>query len=82
MGVKLPCRWRQRGRRTGLPVLETGMGDQEDGHGAEGVLSHDQLLTDPDQAVDFVSKPRWMLWLLRLAPAMALTNSPRQLGKF
>jgi fructose-bisphosphate aldolase class II len=32
------------------------MGDQEDGHGAEGKLSHDQLLTDPDQAVDFVEQ--------------------------
>lgn len=37
-----------------LGSLETGMGEAEDGHGAEGVLSHDQLLTDPDQAVDFV----------------------------
>ena len=37
-----------------LGSLETGMGEKEDGHGAEGVLSHDQLLTDPDQAVDFV----------------------------
>ncbi|HEY2048028.1 MAG TPA: class II fructose-bisphosphate aldolase [Caulobacteraceae bacterium] len=37
-----------------LGSLETGMGDKEDGHGAEGKLSHDQLLTDPDQAVDFV----------------------------
>jgi fructose-bisphosphate aldolase class II len=32
------------------------MGEAEDGHGAEGVLSHDQLLTDPDQAVDFVEQ--------------------------
>ena len=39
-----------------LGSLETGMGEAEDGHGAEGVLSHDQLLTDPDQAVDFVAK--------------------------
>jgi fructose-bisphosphate aldolase class II len=39
-----------------LGSLETGMGDKEDGHGAEGVLSHDQLLTDPDQAVDFVEQ--------------------------
>ena len=39
-----------------LGSLETGMGDQEDGHGAEGKLSHDQLLTDPDQAVDFVEQ--------------------------
>ena len=37
-----------------LGSLETGMGDQEDGHGAEGVLSEEQLLTDPQQAVDFV----------------------------
>lgn len=39
-----------------LGSLETGMGEAEDGHGAEGVLELDQLLTDPDQAVDFVSK--------------------------
>jgi fructose-bisphosphate aldolase class II len=37
-----------------LGSLETGMGDKEDGHGAEGKLSHDQLLTDPDEAVKFV----------------------------
>jgi fructose-bisphosphate aldolase, class II len=37
-----------------LGSLEHGGGEQEDGHGAEGALSHDQLLTDPDQAVDFV----------------------------
>ena len=37
-----------------LGSLETGQGEAEDGHGAEGKLSHDQLLTDPDQAVDFV----------------------------
>ena len=39
-----------------LGSLEHGEGEQEDGHGAEGKLSHDQLLTDPDQAVDFVEK--------------------------
>jgi fructose-bisphosphate aldolase class II len=37
-----------------LGSLETGMGEAEDGHGAEGALSHDQLLTDPDQAIEFV----------------------------
>lgn len=37
-----------------LGSLETGQGEAEDGHGAEGKLSHDQLLTDPNQAVDFV----------------------------
>src|SRR6202051_4520382 len=37
-----------------LGSLETGMGEKEDGHGFEGKLSHDQLLNDPEQAVDFV----------------------------
>lgn len=38
-----------------LGSLETGMGDQEDGHGATETLSHDQLLTDPDEAERFVA---------------------------
>jgi fructose-bisphosphate aldolase, class II len=38
-----------------LGSLESGMGEAEDGHGAEGHLSHDQLLTDPDQAAQFVA---------------------------
>ncbi len=37
-----------------LGSLESGMMGEEDGHGAEGKLSHDQLLTDPEQAADFV----------------------------
>ncbi|UJP04572.1 MAG: fructose-bisphosphate aldolase class II [Nitrosomonas sp.] len=37
-----------------LGSLESGMGEAEDGHGAEGKLSHDQLLTDPEEAADFV----------------------------
>ncbi len=39
-----------------LGSLETGMGDKEDGHGFDGKLDQSQLLTDPDQAVDFVQK--------------------------
>jgi fructose-bisphosphate aldolase, class II len=39
-----------------LGSLEHGSGEQEDGHGAEGKLSRDQLLTDPAQAVEFVQK--------------------------
>ena len=39
-----------------LGSLETGEGEKEDGHGFDGKLSHDQLLTDPDQATDFVKK--------------------------
>ncbi len=39
-----------------LGSLEHMGGEQEDGHGATGKLSLDQLLTDPDQAVDFVRK--------------------------
>jgi fructose-bisphosphate aldolase, class II len=37
-----------------LGSLETGMGEAEDGHGFEGKLDHSQLLTDPDEAVQFV----------------------------
>lgn len=39
-----------------LGSLETGEAGEEDGIGAEGKLSHDQLLTDPDEAADFVKK--------------------------
>lgn len=38
-----------------LGSLESGTGEAEDGHGAEGTLSHDQLLTDPDEAARFVA---------------------------
>ena len=41
-----------------LGSLETGMGEKEDGVGAEGVLSHSQLLTDPQEAAEFVDKTR------------------------
>ena len=39
-----------------LGSLETGMMGEEDGHGAEGSLEHSKLLTDPDEAVDFVKR--------------------------
>ena len=39
-----------------LGSLESGEGEQEDGHGATGQLSHDQLLTDPDEAERFVAE--------------------------
>jgi fructose-bisphosphate aldolase class II len=37
-----------------LGSLETGEAGEEDGVGAEGKLSHDQLLTDPEEAAEFV----------------------------
>ena len=39
-----------------LGSLETGQGDKEDGHGAEGTLSREQLLTDPEEAERFVAE--------------------------
>ena len=39
-----------------LGSLEHGGGEQEDGHGAVGKLTREQLLTDPKQAEDFVAK--------------------------
>ena len=37
-----------------LGSLETGMAGEEDGHGAEGKLDHSSLLTDPEEAAQFV----------------------------
>ncbi len=36
--------------------LETGKGDKEDGHGAEGVIDKKRLVTDPDEAARFVEE--------------------------
>ena len=41
-----------------LGSLETGTAGEEDGIGAEGVLDHSQLLTDPEEAADFVKKTK------------------------
>src|SRR4051794_1401353 len=39
-----------------LGSLETMRGDKEDGHGTEATMTVDQLLTDPEQAADFVKR--------------------------
>jgi len=39
-----------------LGSLETGMMGEEDGHGSDDELDHSQLLTDPEEAADFVKK--------------------------
>lgn len=39
-----------------LGSLETGEAGEEDGVGASGTLSMDQLLTDPEQAADFIEQ--------------------------
>ncbi|MDD5323947.1 MAG: fructose-bisphosphate aldolase class II [Polaromonas sp.] len=39
-----------------LGSLETMKGDKEDGHGTEATMTMDQLLTDPEQAADFVKR--------------------------
>jgi fructose-bisphosphate aldolase class II len=39
-----------------LGSLETMKGDKEDGHGAEGTMTREQLLTDVAQAADFVHR--------------------------
>jgi len=41
-----------------LGSLETGEGEAEDGQGAEGKLDRHMLLTDPDQALDFVARTK------------------------
>ena len=39
-----------------LGSLETMKGDKEDGHGTDSTMTLDQLLTDPEQAADFVKR--------------------------
>ncbi|HPE60176.1 MAG TPA: fructose-bisphosphate aldolase class II [Thiolinea sp.] len=39
-----------------LGSLETGMMGEEDGHGSDEQMDHSQLLTDPEEAADFVRK--------------------------
>ncbi len=39
-----------------LGSLETMRGDKEDGHGTEATMTREQLLTDPEQAADFVNQ--------------------------
>lgn len=39
-----------------LGSLETGMAGEEDGIGAEGILTKEQMLTNPEEAADFVNK--------------------------
>ncbi|MDP6967884.1 MAG: fructose-bisphosphate aldolase class II [Gammaproteobacteria bacterium] len=39
-----------------LGSLETGEAGEEDGVGAAGKLTHEQMLTDPEEAADFVAK--------------------------
>ena len=41
-----------------LGSLESGHGEKEDGHGASGALSREQLLTDPAEAEDFVRQTK------------------------
>ena len=41
-----------------LGSLESGEGEQEDGHGATGKLSKEQLLTDPEEAERFVAETK------------------------
>ena len=39
-----------------LGSLETMKGDKEDGHGTDAVMTREQMLTDPEEAADFVAK--------------------------
>lgn len=39
-----------------LGSLESGKGEKEDGHGFEGTLNKEQLLTDPEEAFEFVAR--------------------------
>ncbi len=56
VGMAHACGVSVEGELGCLGSLETGTAGEEDGVGAEGTLSMDMLLTDPEQAADFVKK--------------------------
>jgi len=56
VGMAHACGVSVEGELGCLGSLETGMMGEEDGHGAEGKLDMDMLLTDPNEAADFVKK--------------------------
>ncbi|NBE08158.1 class II fructose-bisphosphate aldolase [Paragemmobacter ruber] len=56
VGMAHACGVSVEGELGVLGSLETGMGDQEDGHGATEKLSEHQLLTDPAEAARFVAE--------------------------
>jgi fructose-bisphosphate aldolase class II len=58
-----------------LGLLETGMGDKEDDDGA-GQASHDQLLTNPDEAVKFVTETKVDALAIAMGLCTAPTSSP------
>eukprot|EP01036_Dinobryon_divergens_P039768 gene39768-52482_t len=55
-----------------LGSLETMKGDKEDGHGTDATMTMDQLLTDPEQAADFVRQTQ--LDALAIASVLLLTR--------
>ena len=59
-----------------LGSLETGEGESEDGHGVEGKIEHEQLLTDPGQAVEFVKATKVDALAIAMGTSRLLYTSP------
>src|SRR5699024_12386251 len=57
-GVAHACGVAVEGELGCLGSLETGQAGEEDGIGAEGTLSMEQMLTDPEEAADFVQRTK------------------------
>jgi fructose-bisphosphate aldolase class II len=55
-----------------LGSLETMKGDKEDGHGTDATMTREQLLTDPEQAADFVKRTQ----IDALAIAIGTSHGP------
>jgi fructose-bisphosphate aldolase class II len=55
-----------------LGSLETMKGDKEDGHGTDATMTREQLLTDPEQAADFVKQTQ----IDALAIAIGTSHGP------
>jgi len=57
-----------------LGSLERLAGDKEDGHGAEGRLSREQLLTDPNEAASFVDETQCDALAIAIGTSTVLTS--------
>jgi fructose-bisphosphate aldolase class II len=59
-----------------LGSLETMKGDKEDGHGAEGTMTREMLLTDPNQAADFVGRTQLDALAIAIGTSYKFSRKP------
>ena len=61
-----------------LGSLETMKGDKEDGHGTDATMTREQLLTDPEEAADFVKRTQLDALAIAIGTSHAAYKFTRQ----